>query len=276
MPLSLPTTINKPPDDISAYTILFAGPKKIGKTSLAAAAGKKPFIIQGEPKNSIALPVNQQDILSWLDFIEITSLLEKTPGYCDVKILDDVPSFYSLCFNYICKKQGFEHPQDLGYGKGWKFIENEFDQRIKKLLSLPGGMIYTAHTTIKDFENRHGKKFNRLETTMTGQADKLLDAIVQIWGVIEYAGENDQRVLTIRGSDFIKAGCGLTGRFLFPEGDMINQIPLGESPQEGWNNIVLAFNNQLPRTGINAMKTKTQVKGVSLPKSGLKIGKSGL
>lgn len=253
MPLTLPTNANVPPDTLSSYSILIAGPKKIGKTSLAAAAGKRPFIIQGEPGNSKAIPVRQVDITSWLDFIEVMSLLEKTPNYCDVKILDDVPSFYNMCFAYQCKKNGFEHPQDLGYGKGWKFIEYDLDKHFKKFVSLQGGTIFTAHTAVKEYENRHGKKFDRLETTMTGQADKLLDAIVQIWGVIEW-DKDDQRVFTIRGNDFVKAGQGIRGRFLYPDGTEIQSIPLGNSPEEGWANIEKGFRNELEKP-----TTRTQV-----------------
>jgi len=275
MPVTLPQTVNVPPDDISQYTILISGPKKIGKTSLAAAAGKKPFIIQGEPRNSIALAVRQQDIMSWLDFIEIANLLEKNVGYCDVKIVDDVPSFYNLCSFHVCSKLGIEHPGDLGYGKGWNAVYSEFEKRLKKLQSLSGGTIYTAHTAVKDFENRTGKKFNRLETTMTGQADKLMDALVQIWGVMEY-DENNERVLTIRGTDFVKAGCGLKGRFLYPDGEEVTQIPLGKTAEYGWSNIVKAFNNQLERT----QQTKTSIKPsgntpavVTMMKEGLALGK---
>lgn len=281
-PIILPTVANVPSNNIEDYSLLIAGPKKIGKTSLAAAAGKNPYIIQGEPKNSLALSYRQNDIISWPDLLEVIMLLEKNPNYCDVKIIDDVPSFYNLCFSFICKKHGFEHPQDLGYGKGWKFVEMEFESKMKRIQNLKGGIIYTAHTQIKEFENRHGGKFNRLETTMTGQADKLLDALVQIWGVMEYNKENE-RVITIRGNDFIKAGCGIKGRFLYEDGSEIQQIPLGNDANYGWSNIVKGFNNKLAKP-TTAKITSVAVKQLAqntttnqpIKKPGLKLGKSGL
>lgn len=276
MPITLPTSVNVPPDNIHLYTILIAGPKKIGKTSLAAAAGKNTYIIQGEPKNSIALPYRQTDVIKWPDLLEVIKLLAVNPKYCDVKVIDDVPSFYNMCLNYICNKHAFEHPSDLGYGKGWNFLWFEYEKQFKVLQALPGGIIYTAHTEMKEYEKRTGGKFNRLETSMSGQANKLMDALVQLWMVMDYNKEGE-RIITVRGNDFIKAGCGLQGRFLYPDGSEINEIPLGKSAEEGWSNIVKGFHNILEKP---IVKPKATV-SVSIPvntavqtkKPGLKLGK---
>ena len=44
-------------------------------------------------------------------------------------ILDTVDNVYRMCSDYICTKFKIEHESDLGYGKGWALINNEF-QRV--------------------------------------------------------------------------------------------------------------------------------------------------
>jgi hypothetical protein len=40
-----------------------------------------------------------------------------------------VDNAYKMCSDYVCKKFKIEHESDLGYGKGYALINNEF-QRV--------------------------------------------------------------------------------------------------------------------------------------------------
>jgi len=51
-------------------------------------------------------------------------------------VLDTVDNAYKMCSDYVCKKFKIEHESDLGYGKGYALINNEF-QRVIKQTCLP-------------------------------------------------------------------------------------------------------------------------------------------
>ncbi len=93
--LTLPTEIKKPSDNIWDYTFFFAGDKKVGKTSFLAQFPDH-FILEGEPKNADHIEGNYVDIHNWKEFLSYISLLEKTPNYCKILCIEDIPSIYRL------------------------------------------------------------------------------------------------------------------------------------------------------------------------------------
>ena len=244
MTISLPTQANIPPTDIGSYTILISGQKKIGKTSFAAEF-PNCFIMQFEPGNSKALPVKQTDIPKWSVALEVIDALEKNPTYCSTVVIDDVPSMYLLAQEYCCAKLQITYPGDLAQGKGWSIQNTEFTKAITRIQNLPCGKIYTAHSQVMQADTRTGRTVSTLETAMGRGCDRVMDAKVQIGGVITF-NKAKERILVIQGDDYIvKAGQGIPNRFLDESGNQIKEIPLGKNAKEGYNNFVKAFNNQL-------------------------------
>jgi len=240
--MQLPVNANIPPNNIGAYTILIAGQKKAGKTSFGAAF-PNPFVMQFEPGNSKALPVKQIDITDWRTTLDVIDLLEKNPLYADTIIIDDIPSMYMYARNYICNRMKIDYPDALAQGKGWNMVNVEFNTVINRIQALPSEKIYTAHSEVKQADTRTGRSVATLETKMGRGADTIMDAKCQIVGFIMY-NDKKQRILVIEGDDYIvKAGQGLPNHFLDEEGTRLKEIPLGNSPKEGYENFVAAFNN---------------------------------
>ena len=62
-----------------------------------------------------------------------------------------------MCSDYVCAKFKIEHESDLGYGKGWALINNEFYRVLTKLAFLPYRLFLVSHVQEKEIETRTGK-----------------------------------------------------------------------------------------------------------------------
>lgn len=246
---SLPTDLNEPSDDLSSYSILLYGAKKIGKTSLAARFPDAIFLAT-EPGTK-ALRVYTTPIMKWEDFIGNLKLLEKTKKHKFKNIVvDTIDLLYKQCFNYVCRKHCIGHPsEENDYGKTWTEITETFEQGIHRLLNIPNvGKMFLSHDTEKEYEDREGNKLDRVQPTMDKGAMKVIEAAVDI--IINYHYKGGKRFCRIDGSDDVVAGCRVEEHFLRQggeprtAGDRIISIPCGQTAQEAYDNLVSAFNNE--------------------------------
>jgi hypothetical protein len=239
----LPTERNVPSDTLSDYSILLYGAKKIGKTSVASHFPDALFLAT-EPGTK-ALEVFSVDITSWGDFLGYIKTLETAPKKkFSTIVVDTVDLAYEICLQSVCKKEGWEHPSDEKYGKGWKKISDAFRSAILRLFHLPGspGIIFISHDTEKEFEDREGNTFERIQPTMPKQALNVVEALVDI--IISYQYDGARRVAKICGDETIVAGCRLEHRFRTTSGERITAIPMGSSPEQSFKNFIRAFENQ--------------------------------
>lgn len=244
MPITLPLTANVPPTEFFSYSVMITGAKKLGKTSLSSQAPNS-FVMELEPGNAKGLPIRQVDISSWKEANELLTLLQVTPGYCETLIIDDVPTLFRLCHSHKCRELGIDSPWDMSHGKAFDIINKEFNDFLGKVQALPCGKIYTAHAELQEFQTTGGQKFNRLEPNYPAEVSRFVNKQIQIEGMI-YLNEKSERVITFKGTNLIRASCGIPGHFINPKTkEFLNYIPLGNSPEEGWKNLMLAWNNQL-------------------------------
>lgn len=242
--LTLPTGLNQPSDKVSDYTIMLAGEKKIGKSAFAAQFPNH-FILECEPGNAKHLTARFRDVTSWPVFKKYLEMLEANPNFAETYIIDDIPSLSSLCQDWVCKQRGIEHPSDQTHGKGWNAVESEFKRALNRFQALPGGKIYTAHNVYKEYEKKSGAKFSRLETSCGSQADRYMDAVANMWMVMQY-GPNRERIITIQGDELLKAGCDIVGHFIdkVTKKKLIN-IPMGDSAEQAYMNFCKAWDNEM-------------------------------
>ncbi len=60
-------------------------------------------------------------------------------------IIDTIDNAYKFCTDHIVKKYKIEHESDLGYGKGYALVNNEFQRVLTKLAFLPYGLFLISH-----------------------------------------------------------------------------------------------------------------------------------
>jgi hypothetical protein len=167
----LPKTKSKPKHTLSDLTALVYGPSKIGKSTWCSKADDALFLATEPGLN--ALEVFQTPITCWDDLLQACAEIAEGKHEFKTIVVDTVDNAYKMCSDYVCKKFKIEHESDLGYGKGYALINNEFQRVINKLAFLPYGLILISHSQERDIETRTGKH-TRIVPTLPEKARKLV------------------------------------------------------------------------------------------------------
>ena len=77
-----------------------------------------------------------QPINSWAEFIKVQRQLkdDKVKEKFSTIIIDTADIAYSYCEKYICANNGVSTIADIGYGKGYALVGNEFDEKLRSIV----------------------------------------------------------------------------------------------------------------------------------------------
>lgn len=239
MALELPTEISQPVDSIGQLVILLYGERKIGKTSFCSEFDDTIFFFF-EPGGK-GLSTYQLEVPDWNTFIQAVKLLTQDKKFKTV-VIDTVDICYDRCLDFVCTREGIDHPSDVGYGKAWKQVDLEFKEQLNKLMLCGKGVVLVSHAQTSEFINRRGNAYHKIVPTMSGQARKYIIGCADILAYYGYSKED--RYLIIAGEESMEAGHRLDKYFKTPAGERIRAIPMGNSQEEAYKNFVKAFNNQ--------------------------------
>jgi hypothetical protein len=173
----LPTAKTQAKPALADMTVLVYGQTKIGKSTFCSQADGALFLATEPGLN--ALEVFQVPIQSWDDLLNACA--EVTEGKHPFKtvIIDTIDNAYKFCTDYIVKKFKIEHESDLGYGKGYALVNNEFQRVLTKLAFLPYGLFLVSHAKEIEIETRTGK-YTRIVPTLPDKARKIVLGMVDI------------------------------------------------------------------------------------------------
>lgn len=165
-------------------TLIYGAPK-IGKSTFCS--GFENALYLDSETGLSNLSVYRVSIDSWETFVETGKELRKlkNEGKCKFSplIFDTIDNIYTMCVEYICKKNNIKHPSDLDYGKGWNMVKREFVATMQAYRSLDLGVIYISHASDKEIKTRLGS-YTRYDVTMTGACQ---DVIIPSCDLILYA-----------------------------------------------------------------------------------------
>ncbi len=170
--------------DLRGYSVLFYGTPKSGKTTIAS---KFPgAIIFAFEKGYSALPgVMAQPINSWNEFRRLLVELkeEETKAMFQTVIIDTADIAYDYCSKYICDDQGVDNVGDIGYGKGYGMVEDEFDTCLRKIIQLDYGLVLISHSTERTEKDEQGNEYQKIEPTLDKRGRKICERTCDIIGL---------------------------------------------------------------------------------------------
>lgn len=130
------------------------GPEGIGKTSFAAKAPNTLFIdTEGSTTrlNVRRLPAPQ----SWAMVLEQVQWVIYNPQVCNTLVVDTADWAQRLCTDAVCARLKLSGIEDLGYGKGYAYVYEEFGRLLNLLdqvIDRGINVIVTAHAAMRKFE----------------------------------------------------------------------------------------------------------------------------
>ncbi|MHB9129760.1 MAG: ATP-binding protein [Armatimonadota bacterium] len=211
----LPTAKTPPKQALADLSVLVYGRPKAGKSSFCAQADDALFLATEAGLNH--LDTFQAPINSWEELLEACADIAAGDHPFRTIILDTVDNAYRLCAEYVCKKHRIDHESDLGYGKGYALISNEFTRVLTKLSLLPYGLYIVSHAQDIEIETRTGK-YTRTVPTLPEKARKVVLGLVDMILFVDfepYADEHGdtqyRRVIRTKPSTTYEAG-DRTGR----------------------------------------------------------------
>ena len=153
--LTLPTQRTKPVAEVTKQTILLYGPPKIGKSGMASQFPDAIFF-ECEPGLN-HLEVFKVPTYTWESFLETCKLVAAGNHQFKTIVIDTADNAFKFCSDFVCAKHSIEYEGDMGHGKGWALVKNEWHRVLTRLASLPYGLILISHAQDKMIETRTGE-----------------------------------------------------------------------------------------------------------------------
>ena len=204
MPL-LPETKTPPVTELGKFVTVVYGPPKIGKSTLASQFDA-PLFLATEP-GLHSLETFQVPVTDWETFITACAEIASGKHAFKTIVIDTVDNLFRFCSAYICKKHGITHESDLEWGKGWKFVKDEFFRAMTKLAMLPYGLVIVSHADTEEIKSRTGT-ITRWMPTMPKQAREIIlpmaDFVLFATSIMNEEGE--YRILHTKPSENWEAG----------------------------------------------------------------------
>lgn len=212
----LPTTTTPPRLNLADMTTLIYGPSKIGKSTWCSQADNALFLATEPGLN--ALDVYQIPIRTWEELLSACREIDAGKHKFKTIVIDTIDNAYRFCSDYICAKAKIEHESDLGYGKGWALINNEFQRVLTRMAFLPYGLFMVSHAVEREIETR-SRKYTRMVPTLPDKARKIVLGMADLILYCDLEAETDEEqnrtryrpVIRTKRSAYYEAG-DRTGR----------------------------------------------------------------
>ena len=173
----LPTEKTPPKQNLSDLTVLVYGASKIGKSTWCSHADGAVFLATEAGLNN--LEVFQVPVITWEEFLLACREIAEGKHPFKTVIIDTVDNAYRMAVDHICAKFKIDHESDLGFGKGYALINNEFQRVLTKLSLLPYGLFLVSHSQEREIETRTGKH-TRIVPTLPDKARKIVLGMVDL------------------------------------------------------------------------------------------------
>lgn len=194
----------------------FIGEPKSGKTTTAAKFPESLLLAFEKGYNAIP-GIIAQPINSWSEFRQTLRELKKqeVKDKFSTIIIDTADICYDYCTKYICDNAkrsdggfGVDNIADIGYGKGYGMVSQEFDDCLRSIVQMDYGLVLISHSTDKTFKNENGEEYNQIVPTLDKRATNIVSRMADIIGYsrVVTTNDGDKTMLFMRGTNRYMAG----------------------------------------------------------------------
>lgn len=137
-----------------ALKAVLYGPEGIGKSTLAAAF-PEPLFIDTEGSTAFLDARRFKRPETWAELTAQVRHVRNTPGLCRTLVIDTADWAEQLCSASLCASKQLSGIEDLGYGKGYVYLAEEFGRLLNLLEEVVRGgvnVVLTAHAMMRKFE----------------------------------------------------------------------------------------------------------------------------
>lgn len=237
---------NIPPDNLSSYNILVYGREGIGKTTLISMLGKVYFNMFEKNNSLVGLYMNY--ISEWEDFLDYKDdFLENHVSKFNGVSIDAPKIAYGLNMMYACKKHGITHPGEYkDFGSSWDKVNKEFTTPVRELMNCGLGFFVSCHSVVKKIKPDYTEEYSMIIPDLPSAVFNIF--VKEFPNVFYYHYYHNKRWLQICGDSCIMAKNKMEGHFIALDGKPVFKIPMGNSKEEAYKNLMLAFNNKQPKS----------------------------
>lgn len=145
---------------MAKYKLVVYGAPAVGKSVFASKWGKPFFICTDDNYDFLepfgAKPENHIKLHSWTEFKTFIAKFDSSKY--DTIVVDLMEDLYLWCEYEYLSKNKIEDLSDMGYGKGYKIVRNDFAQTMLKVINMDCNFVGLTHE-----DETHGKTNRGLE-----------------------------------------------------------------------------------------------------------------
>lgn len=138
----------------SAMKVVIYGPEGIGKTTLASRF-PNPLFIDTEGSTKFLDVARTPPPKSWAQLLDQVSSVWEDPSVCGTLVLDTADWAEQLCTAAFCASKKISGIEELGYGKGYVYLAEDFARLLNTLGEIADKgvhVVLTAHAKMRKFE----------------------------------------------------------------------------------------------------------------------------
>lgn len=164
---------------VAQKTVVY-GPEGIGKSTFASKF-PSPLFIDTEGSTVHMDVTRTVRPSSWTMLMEQVKEIRNTHKICGTLVIDTADWAEMLCIDHICAKLNVKGIEDLGYGKGYTYLEEEFGRLLnllQEVVNVGINVVLTAHAQMRKFEQPDELgAYDRFELKL----EKKTSALVKEW-----------------------------------------------------------------------------------------------
>lgn len=168
------------------------GGAKTGKTTTACQFSK-PLLLAFEPGYNLIDGIKAVSVTSWIDMKNYAKQLKKPEvrEMYDTIILDTAPLMWGLAEKFVKTQKDIEDLTDLGYGKGYRAVRDEFQEVINSLGQMGYTLVFIAHAEKKDYVDSLGVSHSGITPALDKRPKEIISGLVDVFMFVCQEGDGN-------------------------------------------------------------------------------------